>query len=110
MIEKDYIIVGQGLAGTTLCQTLLKQEKSVIIIDKRDLSQASRIAAGLYNPVVFKRLVKSWMADELVSFMDAFYTDAEQLLNTTFIIKNRLFGSFLKSRKKNYGSKKQKNL
>ena len=83
-ISKDYIIVGQGIAGTVLAQTLLKQGKSVIIIDKKELSKASKIAAGLYNPVVFKRLVKSWMADDLVPFMDTFYTDAEKEIKENF--------------------------
>ena len=33
--KTDYIIVGQGLAGSILALTLLKKGKSVIIIDNR---------------------------------------------------------------------------
>lgn len=106
MIEKDYIIVGQGLAGTILSQTLLNEGKSVIVIDKREMSQASRIAAGLYNPVVFKRLVKSWMADELVPFMDRFYGDAEQLLDTKFYHKKQIVRLFAEEQEKELWLKK----
>lgn len=96
----NYIIAGQGLAGTILAQTLIKQGKSVLIIDVQGLSNASRIAAGLYNPVVFKRLVKSWMADELVSFMNGFYTDAEQLLNEKFYFKKQIVKMFSEEQEK----------
>jgi glycine oxidase len=96
----DYIIVGQGLAGTVLAQTFLKHNKSVIIIDEPGLSNASRIAAGLYNPLVFKRLVKSWLADELVPFMDVFYTDAEQLLNEKFYFKKQIVKLFAEEQEK----------
>ena len=96
----NYIIVGQGLAGTILAQTLIKHGKSVVIIDEQGLSNASRIAAGLYNPVVFKRLVKSWMADELISFMNDFYTIAEQLLNEKFYFKKQIVKLFSEEQEK----------
>ncbi|HRG39643.1 MAG TPA: FAD-binding protein, partial [Bacteroidia bacterium] len=69
----NYIIVGQGIAGTVLAQTLLKEGKTVLLIDEGLEHATSAIAAGLYNPVVFKRLVKSWVADDLIPFMDTFY-------------------------------------
>ena len=96
----NYIIVGQGLAGTILAQTLIKAGKSVLIIDEQGLSNASRIAAGLYNPVVFKRLVKSWMADELISFMNGFYKDAEQLLNAKFYFDKQIVKLFSEEQEK----------
>ncbi len=100
MNKTNYIIVGQGIAGTVLAYTLLKKGNSVIIIDDPTLSQASKIAAGLYNPVVFKRLVKSWMADELVPFMDEFYLEAEQLLNTKFYFKKQIVRFFAEEQEK----------
>ncbi len=106
MKQVNYIIVGQGLAGTILAQTLLNQNKSILIIDDVSLSQASRIAAGLYNPVVFKRLVKSWMADELLPFMDGFYADAELLLNTKFYFKKRIVKPFAEEQERILWDKK----
>ncbi|MGQ0827722.1 MAG: NAD(P)/FAD-dependent oxidoreductase [Bacteroidota bacterium] len=100
MKKVNYIVVGQGIAGTVLAQTLLKHGKSVVVIDDQRLSKASRIAAGLYNPVVFKRLVKSWMADELIPFMDVFYTEAEQLLNTKFYFAQQIVKPFAEEQEK----------
>ena len=88
MKTANYIIVGQGLAGTILAQTLLQEGKSIIVIDELGFSNASRIAAGLYNPVVFKRLVKSWLADNLLPFMDEFYQEAEKLLGVKCYFKS----------------------
>ncbi len=96
----DYIIAGQGLAGTILAQTLLKEGRSVSIIDEPGFSKASRIAAGLYNPVVFKRLVKSWLADDLLPFMDKFYPEAEQLLGVKFYFKKQILKPFAEEQEK----------
>ena len=90
----NYIIIGQGIAGTVLAHTLLSEGKSVFIIDENITDSTSFIAAGLYNPVVFKRLVKSWMADELIPFMDIFYKEAEQLLKESFYYKKEIVKLF----------------
>lgn len=38
------------------------------------------MAAGMYNPIVFKRLNKSWMADDLLPALKQTYTELEQHL------------------------------
>jgi glycine/D-amino acid oxidase-like deaminating enzyme len=102
----NYIIVGQGIAGTVLAATLIKEGKTVLVIDVQSLSQSSRIAAGLYNPVVFKRLVKSWLADDLIPVMDSFYADAEELLNTKFYFKKKIVKLFAEENEKTFWIKK----
>lgn len=104
----NYIIVGQGLAGTVLAHTLLKHNKTIVVIDAPHLSKASKVAAGLYNPVVFKRLVKSWMADELLHCMDVFYPEMEQLLNTKFYFKREIVKPFSEEHEKTLWLKKSK--
>jgi glycine oxidase len=96
----DYIIVGQGLAGTVLAHTLLKQNKSLLIVDLPSMSMASKVAAGLWNPVVFKRLVKSWMADDLLEYMDSFYPEVELLLNEKFYHKKQIVKPFSEQQEK----------
>lgn len=102
----DYVIIGQGISGTVLAITLLENGKSVLVIDDPKLSNASHVAAGLYNPVVFKRLVKSWMADELIPFMDKFYTKAEKLLNERFYYKKQIIKVFADENEKAFWLKK----
>lgn len=42
----------------------------------------SRITSGIVNPVTGRRLVKTWLADELLTFADSTYAAIEKELNT----------------------------
>jgi glycine/D-amino acid oxidase-like deaminating enzyme len=64
----DYLIVGQGLSGTFLSWYLQKAGADCMVIDENKFNTASKVAAGLINPVTGRRLVKSWMIDELMPF------------------------------------------
>ncbi|MGE5447336.1 MAG: FAD-dependent oxidoreductase, partial [Bacteroidales bacterium] len=59
-MKVDVIIVGQGLAGTLLAFELLKLGQSFVVIDQPGIIKASSVAAGIINPVVFRRMTKSW--------------------------------------------------
>lgn len=87
----DVLIVGQGLAGTVLGETLLQEGKTVHFIDQGYEKASSVVAAGMYNPIVFKRLNLSWKAPELLSAALHFYTHLEHqyklVLHETYHIK-----------------------
>ncbi len=74
----DYLIVGQGIAGSVLALMLEKKGKSVFIIDKFSVNSSSQVAAGLVNPITGRRIVKSWMADEALPYAFKFYSDFEK--------------------------------
>jgi len=80
-MKSDFIIVGQGLAGTLLSYELLKRGKTVAVIDSPDYQKASEVAAGLINPVVFRRLTKSWLIDDLYPQLEQIFGELEVLLN-----------------------------
>lgn len=61
----DYIIIGQGISGTWLSYYLLKENKTILVFDKQHLQSASNVASGLINPVTGRRVVITWMAEEL---------------------------------------------
>ncbi|WP_372774145.1 NAD(P)/FAD-dependent oxidoreductase [Mangrovibacterium sp.] len=79
-MKTNFLIVGQGLAGTLLTHELLKSGKSVQVIDSSTFQKASVVAAGLINPVVFRRLTKSWLVDELFPQLEETYRELELLL------------------------------
>lgn len=96
MNEFDFILIGQGLAGTTLAWRLLQRGAHVLVVDRGDRQTPSRLAAGLLTPITGKRLAVSedwaayWPAAE------AFYRGIEpilgvQLLSTQSAV--RLFDS-----------------
>ncbi|MCD8528664.1 MAG: hypothetical protein LRY27_01495 [Chitinophagales bacterium] len=80
----DYLIVGQGLAGSMLAFELLKQKKTVFIIDQGSGINASRQAIGLINPITGKRFVKSWKTDQLLPFLKNYYTNLENSFASHF--------------------------
>ncbi|MBL4861835.1 MAG: FAD-binding oxidoreductase [Crocinitomicaceae bacterium] len=54
------------------------------------------MAAGMINPLVFRRMTKSWRVDELTPFLYAFYSEVEDLTNSSFfhpITIRRMFSS-----------------
>lgn len=78
MERVDAIVVGQGLAGTTLAWQLLRRGRRVLVLDREEASTSSLIAAGLITPVTGKRLAKSWRWDELYPAAVAFYRSVER--------------------------------
>lgn len=79
-----YFIVGQGIAGTVLAYTLLSRGHTVRIVDNKDPQTASRVAAGLFNPVTGYRMTKTWLADRLFPFLHEFYPAMERTFNARF--------------------------
>ncbi len=76
----DVIIIGQGLAGTTLASALEQAGKRVLIIDQQLPGAASQVASGMWNPLTFRLLLKSWRVDELLPAALAFYrAESERL-------------------------------
>jgi len=72
----DYIIVGSGLAGIAFAEKALQENKSVVLFDNQSQS-SSRIAGGLYNPVILKRFSEVWQAQSQLVLLDEFYQALE---------------------------------
>jgi glycine oxidase len=83
MNEQDYIIVGQGVAGSLLAYFLRKNGQKVVIFDNytEGSPSSSQIAAGVINPITGRRFVKSWRIDELIPSAKRTYQELETLLN-----------------------------
>jgi glycine oxidase len=83
MNEQDYIIVGQGVAGSLLAYFLRKNGQKVLIFDNytEGSPSSSKIAAGVINPITGRRFVKSWRIDELIPSAKQTYQELETLLN-----------------------------
>jgi len=79
-MKKDVLVIGQGICGTFLTWWLEQKGLSFIVIDQERPSTASRSAAGLINPVTGRRIVKTWMIDELLSFAENAYASISREL------------------------------
>ena len=56
MAKKKYLIIGQGIAGSVLALEMYHRKMDFVVVDQPKLSSSSKIAAGVVNPVVLKRL------------------------------------------------------
>ena len=90
MSNVEFVIVGQGLAGTMLAFEMLEQNLSFKIISSPTKSKASLVAAGMINPLVFKRLTKSWMVDDLLPVLEERYQTLETELKQRFYFRKQI--------------------
>jgi hypothetical protein len=90
----DYIIIGQGLAGTVLSYLLQKRGKKILVVEDESPDSASSVAAGIYNPITGKRMVKTWKAGELFPVLEDFYSEMQHDLNTTFLFRRPVYKPF----------------
>ena len=72
-MQTDVLIIGGGLCGSLLSWHLYKEGKSFIVIDDGAANSASRISAGIINPVTGRRYVTTWMIEELIDFAKLTY-------------------------------------
>jgi glycine/D-amino acid oxidase-like deaminating enzyme len=83
--QTEVLIVGQGICGTFLSLELERAGISHLVIDERRPFSASRAAAGLMNPVTGRRIVTTWMIDELLPFAVEAYGRLEGVLGHSFL-------------------------
>ena len=79
----DYIIVGNGLAGISFAEIALQNNKSIYVFDNNS-QPSSRVAGGLYNPVVLKRFSEVWKAKDQIDFAFPLYHSIQSKLNVVF--------------------------
>ncbi|MCD2260220.1 NAD(P)/FAD-dependent oxidoreductase [Psychroserpens luteolus] len=89
----DYIIVGCGLAGIAFCEQLRAANKTFLVFDNNS-QHSSRVAAGLYNPVVLKRFTKVWKAKTQLELALPKYKSLEQFLDVKLDHKIPVYRKF----------------
>ncbi|MGM8360572.1 NAD(P)/FAD-dependent oxidoreductase [Flavobacterium sp. ARAG 55.4] len=96
----DYLIVGCGLAGISFSEMALANAKSILVVDN-DSQNSSKIAGGLYNPVILKRFSEVWQAREQLLVMNQFYADLEQKLQIKVDFKKPILRKFFSVEEQN---------
>jgi len=106
-MKKDFLIVGQGLAGSFLAWNLLKRGKALTIVDDAHKSCASFAAAGMINPITGKRLVLSARCEELLPFAKRIYQELEHEFGMRFFEAKKIIRLFRDDQELNEWEKKR---
>lgn len=96
----DYLIIGSGLAGMAFAETAIASDKSVFVFDSNQHS-SSKVAAGLYNPVILKRFTPVWEAQNQLILLDEFYRNLEAKLHQQFDFKKPILRRFFSLEEQN---------
>jgi len=89
----DYLIVGSGIAGICFAETLLQNGKTFRVLEDNSTS-SSRVAGGLYNPVILKRFSQVWMATEQLDYGLPFYAAIAKRIGAEFDFKIPIYRKF----------------
>jgi glycine/D-amino acid oxidase-like deaminating enzyme len=93
MNKIDFLIIGQGLAGSLLGWELMKRGFAVVIVDN-GIENASKVAAGLINPITGMRFVKSNDVDTLLPAARSCYRRLEAHFHQSFFIEKPMVRIF----------------
>ena len=96
----DYLIIGSGLAGISFAEKALQNGKSIFVMDNNS-QNSSKIAGGLYNPVILKRFSEVWKAKEQLELMEQFYAVLEEKLKCTVDFKRPILRKFFSVEEQN---------
>jgi glycine/D-amino acid oxidase-like deaminating enzyme len=93
-MQVDVLIIGQGICGTLLSWFLQKEGRSYLVIDDATENAASKVAAGVINPVTGRRYVTAWMAEEVMAFANITYKQLGEHLATNLIHPKNIIDFF----------------
>ncbi len=92
------IIIGQGLAGTTLAWHLLRRHQDILVLDQENSVTSSKVAAGLITPITGMRLAISWRFRELLQTAEQFYRHIERETASRFYHQRGMIRFFTSNR------------
>src|SRR5687768_11683343 len=105
-MRADILILGQGLAGTLLAWEFERAGISFAVVDAGHAQAASRVAAGIINPITGRRLVKSWRVDEWLPAARTAYREIERALGVPIWQEMRIRRFFADERERRVANEK----
>ncbi len=93
-MQVDYLIVGQGIAGSLLALNLLERGRTVLVIDDGHKTAASKVAAGMINPITGRRMALSWRFLQAWNYLCDDYRKWESILGLTLFYRKSILRLF----------------
>ncbi len=99
-------IIGSGLSGITLAHFLDDRSVDFTLFHSGE-NVSSTVAAGSINPLVFRRMTKSWRVDDFLPFTQDFFRKCEEKTQSKFYIDMPIRRLFSTEQEANEWKKKQ---
>lgn len=93
-MKRKILIVGQGIAGTLLGWACERAGIDFELADAGHAQSASRVGAGMINPVTGRRWVKTWRVDSWLAPALAAYRELETVLGERWVRPMRVWRRF----------------
>ena len=97
----EFLIIGRGLAASVLMHQMHEAGISFHTIGTPALSASSLVAAGLWNPIVFKRMTAGWLAKEFTDGVMPFYQACEKRTGKKFATQRTILRPFNEEQEEN---------
>ncbi len=107
MIRKDYLIVGDGFAALFFAFQLIKANKSFLLFSC-GVKGASRVSAGIVNPVVLKKFTVFDKAQEQLELLKSEFKEMERRWKGKYFIDEPIHRIFHDEKEKALWLKKSK--
>lgn len=105
MKKVDYLIVGDGYAAMFFAHQLILNQISFVLFSA-DKKSASRVSAGVVNPVVLKKFTTFWLAAEQIDFLNKTMLEIEAYTGANYLIQENIHRIFHDENEKNLWSMK----
>ena len=105
----DYIIIGQGIAGTTIAWWLHLNKKTFYILNDEKKNTSSAAALGIYNPITGRNSVKTWNAKILFKELEKFYSKVEKKIKKKILYKKNIYRPYKNIKEANLWNEKISN-
>jgi glycine/D-amino acid oxidase-like deaminating enzyme len=90
-MSSKVLIIGQGVAGTSLAFRCLQAGLNPTIVDLGLGRSASQVAVGLVNPISLKRITPVWKVEECFTAFYDFCTYISSLLGEDYFIRETIY-------------------
>ena len=94
----DFIIIGQGIAGSVLSWYLLERNLKFLVVNDPKKNSSSTAALGVYNPITGKKFVETWNAKKIIKTVEDFYPKIEKKLGEKFFYKRNIYRPFINNK------------
>lgn len=105
MENVEYIVVGDGYAALFFAHQLIQNNRTFMLFSEGKKS-ASRVSAGIINPVVLKKFTTFWKAQEQIDFLKQTLSEIEQYTGSNYLIEENIHRIFHDEKEKELWLKK----